>query len=584
MMFIENFHFLRPWVLLLFLVPLFLYGTYAKGAVAQSSWQKVIDKKLLDYLLIKGSAVKRKLFVNVVLLGLIGAIIAAAGPSWQKIELPTLTSQNAVMILLNMSSDMDQTDMKPSRLERAKYKIKDFLSLLKEAQVGLEVYSGEPFMIAPITEDANILVNLLPAVTKDIMPLNGDRLDRAILLAAERLREAGYHQGNLLILTADVGQKFDLALAAAQKVAEEDYKVNIIGVSATQNDKLKMIAQKGKGDYWNIRADDAKIKTLAEKINAENGQIDKSENAKTIWLDAGWYLIVIPLFCCLMLFRKGLLVVIFILYALPAQAGLFLNSNQEGLKAFEAEDYTKAADSFKDTNWRAASLYRAGDYIKSYEVYSKDNSVEGLYNQGNALAKGGKIKEAIAKYEEVLKQNPNHEDAKFNLEYLKRQQNQQQQQNKQDKDNKDNQDSSTEQNQQQNQDEQGQSNKQKQNQNEQGQGENDSQNQKQSQEQQQEQGESSQKAENSDNKQEQDKQNEQQQSTFQNQLDENQKKDEGTQQSGAMIKEGDKKENYNEKLQTKMQQYRDIPEDPGGLLKAFIYQEYRQNRYGKEAN
>jgi hypothetical protein len=34
-------------------------------------------------------------------------------------------------------------------------------------------------------------------------------------------------------------------------------------------------------------------------------------------------------------------------------------------------------------------------------------------------------------------------------------------------------------------------------------------------------------------------------------------------------------------MQAKAQQYRDIPEDAGGLLKAFIYQEYQKNRYNK---
>ena len=70
-----------------------------------------------------------------------------------------------------------------------------------------------------------------------------------------------------------------------------------------------------------------------------------------------------------------------------------------------------------------------GDYDKALEEYSKGQGETALYNQGNALAKSGKIEEAIAKYEEVLEQNPNHEDAKFNLEYLKQQQQQNQQQN-----------------------------------------------------------------------------------------------------------------------------------------------------------
>ena len=43
--------------------------------------------------------------------------------------------------------------------------------------------------------------------------------------------------------------------------------------------------------------------------------------------------------------------------------------------------------------------------------------------------------------------------------------------------------------------------------------------------------------------------------------------------------EYDEDEEYDEKVQARAQQYREIPEDPGGLLKAFIYKEYARNRY-----
>ena len=39
---------------------------------------------------------------------------------------------------------------------------------------------------------------------------------------------------------------------------------------------------------------------------------------------------------------------------------------------------------------------------------------------------------------------------------------------------------------------------------------------------------------------------------------------------------------YDEEVQAKAQQYREIPEDPGGLLKAFILKEYQKNRYREQ--
>lgn len=43
----------------------------------------------------------------------------------------------------------------------------------------------------------------------------------------------------------------------------------------------------------------------------------------------------------------------------------------------------------------------------------------------------------------------------------------------------------------------------------------------------------------------------------------------------------EEKAEYDEKAQAMAQQYREIPENPGGLLKAFIRREYLKKRYEK---
>ena len=52
--------------------------------------------------------------------------------------------------------------------------------------------------------------------------------------------------------------------------------------------------------------------------------------------------------------------------------------------------------------------------------------------------------------------------------------------------------------------------------------------------------------------------------------------------TGSAAKENEGDEKYDEEMQAKARRYREIPEDPGGLLKALIYQEYRQNRYNEQ--
>ena len=584
--FFTNFHFLRPWWLLLLFLPLFFYWRYFRSIRSKSSWENVCDKKLLNFLLIKGSSGQRRMLGWLSLIAFCSTIVAIAGPTWKKLEAPMMSPENPVMILLNLSSEMKKAPPAPSRLERAKYKITDLLNGLKTAQTGLIVYTNEPFLITPITDDADIIENLLPAVNFDIMPSNGDRLDRAISFAVEKLQNGGYLNGNIVIFTSDVGERLDLALEAAKNAAANKYRVSIIEANQDKNEKLKLISRYGNGIYETLSPGEQDIDALADFINKNISELKQSENMQSMWLDSGYYLSLIPLLCCLYFFRRGIFVILLLFgFAGNARAGWFLNNNQEGLQAFNSGDFKQAEQKFEDKDWKAAAQYRLGDYQTAAQNYAGKKDITSQYNLGNALAKSGKIEEAIKKYEDVLKEAPDHEDAKFNLEYLKKQQQQQQNQQQQ------NQNQNQEQNQDNSQSQQDQSQNNSgdndDNQNRQS-NQNDSQDEQQdNQEQQQNQqgdsgtDQSQGQQDQQDNGENQDNQNGNEQDQ---QGDKSDEKDDSQQEkpAGGELQKGDDDHKYDEERQARAQQFRQIPEDPGGLLKAFIAREYRLNRYGDE--
>ncbi|MDD4556636.1 MAG: VWA domain-containing protein [Alphaproteobacteria bacterium] len=562
--FIENFHFLRPLWLLLLILPILFYFKYYKGAKNKSAWEKVCDKNLLAFLLIKGSSKTRKSIGYLAMTAIITSLIAISGPTWQKKEVPSLSPENPTMILLNLSTDMLQTDVKPNRLEAAKYKIIDLLKEIKFAEVGLIVYSDEPYLISPITEDVALISNLLRAIDTDIVPTNGDRLDRAINLATESLKNGDYPLGNLIIFTPDVSQKLDLVIKETQNAYAKGYVTSFINMSVEDNEKLEHIAKVSHGTYQKYTINDQDIDAIAKQANQKvNDILKKSENLSTLWQDFGYFLVIIPLFCCLYFFRRGVFVFILVFgFSNIAHAGFFENANQQALRYFQQGRFEKASETFKNSNWKASSYYRLNDFEKATQEFAKDNSIEGFYNQGNALAKSGKIEEAIKKYEEVLKQNPEHEDAKFNLEYLKQQQNQQNQENQDNKENQDNQEDQKN-NQSSAQQDSNQQNEQKNQEQQEGN------NQEQKDSQQPQQGEK-------DNQPQKSEQN-QKKPINPSESPEEESELEGKQKTEEAQKDGE--EDWSEERQAREQQYRDIPEDPGGLLRAFIYKEHLKNRY-----
>ncbi len=592
---IQEFHFLRPyWLLALFLlVPLYIWAI--KQGEVLSSWARVCDKNLLEFLLVKNSGEQKNISMWRIFVIVSTLVIALAGPSWSKKDNPALSVNNPVMILLNMSQEMWSKDVSPSRIVRAKYLIKDITAELNNTESGLIVYSSEPYMITPLTEDDSLIDNLLPALELNIMPENGDRLDRAVDLAVQRMKEAYFTAGNIIVLTSNVGERFDAALSAVAKASEEGFDVNIIKVASDNSDKLQMVADKGKGMFLTYNQS---IKPLVDKINDITAkEIKQSENMQTTWEDMGYYVLWLPALLLLRYFRRGALAggLLFLMMS-NASAGWFLNDNQEAMRLFEAKNYQQATEKFTQPQWKASSAYRAGDFQTAYDNFAKSDTPTALYNQGNALAKGGKIDDAIKKYEEVLQQVPDFEDARFNLEYLKKQQ-QNQQQNQNDKqDNKDNQ-------QQQNQKQQSAQNKQNQQEQQQ-------QNQQQNQEQKQENSAENQQQQNQQEQQNQQseqesEQNQSNQNAEQNQAenaenqseqndeaadDENEdsspdarpemKENDGKEQESTGAQVGDKNSpEEQEKMRARMQKFREIPEDKGGLLRAFIKKEFEKNRY-----
>ena len=593
----QDFHFLRPYWLIGLILPVLIYLQSYSQQKAESAWSKVCDENLLDFLLIKSNGEKRKWPMISAVVAVLFLVVALAGPTWSKKSNPALSVENPVMIMLNMSGDMWQKDVSPSRIERAKYVIKDLVKTLKNTESGLIVYSKEPFMITPLTEDAAIIDNLLPALEMNIMPENGDRLDRAIDLAVERMQEAALPSGNIVVLTANVGERFDAALESASKAAAAGYDVDIVNMNSQNNDKLKMVAEKGRGLYISYNKG---LDLLIKKINDITAkEIKQSQNMQTVWNDMGWYFLWLPALLLLGYFRRGLLaiVVMFLLFGQPVQASWFLNDNQEALKNFKEQNYGAAAEKFTDTQWKASAAYKSGDYDAAFKNFAKGNDVTALYNQGNALAKGGKIDEAIKKYEEVLQQKPDFEDAKFNLEYLKKQQKQnnqnqsknndnKQQQNQQQQSEQQNQQQQSEQQNQQQQSEQQNQQQQSEQQNQQQQSEQQNQQQQsehQNQQQQSEQQNQQQQSEQQNQQQQSEQQKQQQQSEQQNQQQQSeQQNQQPEEQKSVSIEASDKQSpEEREKIRARMQKFRKIPEDKGGLLRAFIKKEYAKKRYEK---
>jgi Ca-activated chloride channel family protein len=112
---------------------------------------------LLDHLVVGRTERRRLRPVHLTALLMALGSIAVAGPTWEREKPPFVQDQAPLAIAIDLSQTMDAIDVSPTRLERAKLKVRDLLRLRQGARTAIFAYAGSAHMVLPLTEDAHLI-------------------------------------------------------------------------------------------------------------------------------------------------------------------------------------------------------------------------------------------------------------------------------------------------------------------------------------------------------------------------------------------------------------------------------------------
>lgn len=305
---INDFHLLRPWWLLICLPLFILIVCLWRRSAQQSVWDKECDAHLLQYLMetTKPSPHHRALFL--LLLSGLCMSLSLAGPAWIRLPVPTYQTIQPRVIVLDLSSTMLDKDIKPDRLSRAKFKLHDLFQKRDIGQLGLIVYSGEPFVVSPLTDDAQTIDALLTSLSPDIMPLEGQHLENALVEAKNLIKQAGFNQGQILVLTAEAPSL--AAIDVARDLASQQIMTSVLPMTTQEklNPLLKRLAQSGKGQLLSLTDTPADIESWLQHSSPQQKPYrQKQEDHVVLWRDEGrWFLVPALLFLCPVFWRGWL--------------------------------------------------------------------------------------------------------------------------------------------------------------------------------------------------------------------------------------------------------------------------------------
>jgi len=188
------------------------------------------DKNLHKVLLPSSSSIKNWVKFSAILLALTCLIFAAANPQVGTKLQEVKQKGIDVFILLDVSNSMVAEDIKPNRLEKAKYQISNLINKLRGDRIGMIIFAGQAYIQFPLTTDYSAANLFLSAVDFNSVPVQGTAIASAINLALESF-DSSSTQKVMIAITDGEDHEGDV-MKAVDNAVSKGIKIYTIGLGS----------------------------------------------------------------------------------------------------------------------------------------------------------------------------------------------------------------------------------------------------------------------------------------------------------------------------------------------------------------
>ncbi|MGB0936531.1 MAG: VWA domain-containing protein [Colwellia sp.] len=310
---LSQFHFMRPWWLLSIVALYWFYRSLVEKDDVTLQWQGHMSKKMISHLTLNQQTKRRltpkKLFIVFAVIG----TLVMAGPTWTKKESPFFVDESVLVIALDVSNTMQNADIQPSRLLRAKQKIVELLNKRGDAKTALVVFAGSAHIAMPITKDKEMIRHFLDVLDTSLLPVP-ESLPQAMISPATELLLQAETSSTLLVLTDSTNQETIAGFQAFFTNQPHQMLVWAIGenpdsglASSTglddnQLNLLSQLASVGHGEMIPFTHDSSDVGQVNNAI--ENNLFATNDKAQP-WNDAGYFFLFLLIPLQALWFRRG---------------------------------------------------------------------------------------------------------------------------------------------------------------------------------------------------------------------------------------------------------------------------------------
>ena len=189
---------------LLWIIPLILVLAIAGSVRRNKLLRKMFgtDERAARF----SNASPGKRVFRVILLTLVVLLlaVAAARPSWGKQVMQNTSTGRDLLVVFDVSKSMLSDDVKPTRMDHAKWLVREIVKKNPGDRFGLIAFAGESFLVCPLTVDRASFIQLVDDLDTDTIPVGGTNVQLALEEAVRAFSGAqGMHKAVVLVTDGD---------------------------------------------------------------------------------------------------------------------------------------------------------------------------------------------------------------------------------------------------------------------------------------------------------------------------------------------------------------------------------------------
>jgi Ca-activated chloride channel family protein len=230
---------------------------------------RMVEEGLWSTMIPRFSARRQRMKNLLRVLIILMAILALARPqwgfTWKEMKLRGLS----IIVALDTSKSMLAQDIKPNRLQQAKWGVRDLLNELKGDRIGLVAFAGDAFLQCPATIDYAAFLMMLDDVYAGIIPIGGTDLFQALEESMDSFDEETAADKVIILISDGEGHTGD-PLSLLPRLKKEGIRVFAIGVGTKEGIIIETSDGLVKNSDGNVIKSSLN-ETLLERIALETG-------------------------------------------------------------------------------------------------------------------------------------------------------------------------------------------------------------------------------------------------------------------------------------------------------------------------